>query len=251
MKKCIACGVLLCLLLTACAIGTTTPTATTPTTGFVPSTCGLLPCYAKEHTYENGRCIYCNATEPVDVDARLIVNGKDITAGNYVKINEDYNNASIPLTAVLTELGIPWEWESDTILRIGSGEYEERLDLTQPTFDWLIPPGTLGSIREIVDGEVIIDAQALYIYFFRAQNISIERDYDTHTIRIERKTPTENPTTAQTPTTPDLDTSIKPTVIATTKQPSTPTVYVEYPCYVLGHENVNGYCRYCGGKMPE
>ena len=53
MKKCIACGVLLCLLLTACATGADTKTTTTPTTGYMPSTCGLPPCYAKEHTYEN------------------------------------------------------------------------------------------------------------------------------------------------------------------------------------------------------
>ena len=181
MKKCIACGVLLCLLLTACAIGTNTPTATTPI---------IRPeylCAIGDHEIKDGYCIHCGQVEPKNVDARLIVNGKDITAGNYVKINEGYNNASIPLTAVLTELGIPWEWESDTILRLGSGEYEERLDLTQPTFGWLILPGALGSMREIVDGEVIIDAQALYIYFFRAQNISIEQDYETNTIRIERK----------------------------------------------------------------
>ena len=185
------------------------------------------------------------------MDARLIVNGKDITAGNYVKINKEYRSSHIPLTAVLTELDIPWEWESDTILRIGSGEYEKRLDLTLPGFGWFPPPGSQNSIREVIDGEVIMDTTTLMWELFRPQNISIEEDYDTNTIRIERKTPTENPTTAQPPTTPDLDTSKKPTVIATTKQPPTPTVYVEYQCYVLGHENVNGYCRYCGGKMPE
>ena len=135
MKRCIVCVILLCLLLTACAIGTNTPTATTPTTGFVPSTCGLPPCYAKEHTYENDVCKYCKAPKP---------------------------------TAALTSVA-----------------------------------------------------------------------------------PTASPTTAQTPAIPNMDTSVKPTVKATTNQPSTPTVYVEYPCYVLGHENVNGYCRYCGGKMPE
>ena len=111
MKKCIACGVLLCLLLTACAIGTNTPTATTPI---------IRPeylCAIGDHEIKDGYCIHCGGVEPKNVDARLIVNGKDITAGNYVKINEGYNNASIPLTAVLTELGIPWEWESDTILR--------------------------------------------------------------------------------------------------------------------------------------
>ena len=139
------------------------------------------------HRYENGSCANCQTKETFAQDAKLIVNGKDITVGNYAKILVPEGGAWVPLTATLTELGIPWEWESDTILRLGSGEYEERLDLTQPTFGWLILPGALGSMREIVDGEVIIDAQALYIYFFRAQNISIERDYETNTIRIERK----------------------------------------------------------------
>lgn len=141
-------------------------------------------CAMGDHEIKGGYCIHCGSVEPKDVDAKLVVNGKDITAGNYVKINEGYSNASIPLTAVLTELGIDWKWETDKILRIGSGEYVRRLDLTDPTFGWLIPPGTLGSVREVMDGEVIIDEQALNIYFFRAQNISISTDYETNTIRI-------------------------------------------------------------------
>ena len=80
MKKCIACGVLLCLLLTACAIGINTPTATTPTTGFVPSTCGLPPCYAKEHTYENGVCKYCKAPQPTAVSTSVIPTENPTTA---------------------------------------------------------------------------------------------------------------------------------------------------------------------------
>ena len=39
------------------------------------------------------------------VDATLIVNGKDITAGHYVKINKTYRYAEVPFLAVLEALG--------------------------------------------------------------------------------------------------------------------------------------------------
>ena len=137
------------------------------------------------HSYENGFCKYCQVEEPFDKDARLIVNGKDITADNYVKINIRYGNGSVPLTAVLTELGIPWEWESSTKLRIGTGELARVLDTTLPSYAWLIPPGTQGGVRMVMDGEIIIDIQSLYVGYLRSQGITCEIDCATKTIRID------------------------------------------------------------------
>ena len=38
------------------------------------------------HRYENGSCANCQTKETFAQDAKLIVNGKDITVGNYAKI---------------------------------------------------------------------------------------------------------------------------------------------------------------------
>ena len=141
--------------------------------------------YDISHDYENGICKYCGNFEDRDEDCKLIVNGEDITAGNYVKINIRNSNASIPLTAVLTELGIPWEWESETVLRFGSGDYEQTLDTSNNIqFNWLGPSRTPGIVRKVVDGEVIVDIQSLWTNLLNKMGISCEMDCAAKTIRI-------------------------------------------------------------------
>jgi len=49
-------------------------------------------------------------------DAKLIVKGKDITAGNHVKINFEYQLAEIPITALLKALGVKIESPRRNIL---------------------------------------------------------------------------------------------------------------------------------------
>lgn len=142
--------------------------------------------YDIEHAYENGVCKDCGNLEDRDQDCKLIVNGKDITAGNYVKINIRNSNASVPLTAVLTELGIPWEWESETVLRFGSGDYEQTLDTSYNIqFNWLAPFRTPGVVRKVVDGEVIVDIQSLWVNLLNKMGISCEMDCAAKTIRID------------------------------------------------------------------
>lgn len=153
------------------------------------SVCGIpIACYHGMHSYENGFCKYCRNQELFDEDARLIVNGKDITAGNYVKINMQdsnrYSNASIPLTAVLTELGIPWEWESDTVLRFGSSDSMQTIDLTLNAYNFPIPPGATGAVRKVVGDEVIVDLYSLWANLLSNQGIPFEIDCATKTIRI-------------------------------------------------------------------
>lgn len=148
----------------------------------VPIGCALQ----YSHSFKNGVCKYCGNLEPKDEDCTLIVNGKDFTAGNYTKINICYGNGSVPLTAVLTELGIPWEWESDTVLRFGSGNLEQTLNTRYAQYNWDTPStvATASIVRKVVDGEVIVDIQSLWCNLLYDMEIPCEIDCATKTIRI-------------------------------------------------------------------
>ncbi len=168
-----------------------TVTTTQPTTNHTAATTTMRPAYlcaVGDHEIKDGYCIHCGRVEPKDVDGKLIVNGKDITAGNYVKVNEGHNNSKLPLTAILTELGIDWVWESDTVLRIDVGSDGLTYDLNEPAFGWPIPPGTLGGVRWVVDGEVIVDGNSLEL-LLRKLDIIMTTDYDTNTVLIARVMP--------------------------------------------------------------
>ncbi len=163
-----------------------------PSPSTVPSTTTSPKdmCQQGVHEYNDGCCIHCFNIEPRDVDGTLIVNNKDITAGNYVKLNPGYSNTSLPLTAILTELGIEWEWESDAIFRFGTGENEKTLDLNCLHFGWTIPPGRRGCVREVIDGEIIIDGNSLRIDYLSKIDILFRTDYEKKVIQIGTKTPT-------------------------------------------------------------
>ena len=57
-------------------------------------------------------------------DWKLIVNGEEI---GYVKYNEEYNYAEIPMVVVLEKLGAEMEWHSATTVRFSLGGIEYML----------------------------------------------------------------------------------------------------------------------------
>ena len=57
-------------------------------------------------------------------DWKLIVNGEEI---GYVKYNEEYNYAEIPIVVVLEKLGAEMKWQSATTVRILLGDSEYML----------------------------------------------------------------------------------------------------------------------------
>lgn len=147
--------------------------------------CGIsMACYHGMHRYENGSCANCQTKETFAQDAKLIVNGKDITVGNYAKILVPEGGAWVPLTATLTELGIPWEWESDTVLRFGSGDSVQIIDLTLPAYNFPIRPGALDAVRKVVGDEIIVDIASLSDNLLRSRGISFMVEHDTRTIYI-------------------------------------------------------------------
>ena len=104
-------------------------------------------------------------------DIRLIVNGKDITEGNYVDIVVDETGkflyTEMPFVAVMEELGAEFEWTSDTTANMMFDGKTYILDIANFTLlldgvNNLYPaPGTNWHARTI-GREMLINDSVLY-----------------------------------------------------------------------------------------
>lgn len=97
-------------------------------------------------------------------NCRLIVKGKDITAGNYVYLHEKTRefsvDADIPVTAILRELGATVEWQDGTKVVITHSAFHNGqmiLDTSIPDFGIFLPPGGTYSVRKIFNNEIVMD----------------------------------------------------------------------------------------------
>jgi len=72
---------------------------------------------------------YCQKFSPKN--CTLIINGKDITSGNYEKLY--YNYADLPMTAIMKALGAKVEWQNKTTALITCGDKKYILNTTKCT----------------------------------------------------------------------------------------------------------------------
>lgn len=120
------------------------------------------------------------------VDAQLIVNGKDITKGNYVKIHPHY--AELPLVAILRELGATVNWKGQKTAEIILNkktfvlDTEKRL-LTEKLDGREIPhilvaPGRLGFSQDAVDEFILddISVDTCLLYMNLDVTVTVDRD---------------------------------------------------------------------------
>ncbi len=126
----------------------------------------------------------------------LIVNGKDITKGNYARINHTKHYSEIPFTAVIQELGAKVEWENDTKATITFDENKYLLDITEGTLvkKWdshklnLITPAPGQNherVSKVVGNELIVDDSSSLYFFFVIMRATVKVDYDKNIINIE------------------------------------------------------------------
>ena len=126
-----------------------------------------------------------------DKDGKLIVNGKDITDGNYVKVN--YSGAYIPLRPVMENLGAVLEWNAETnsvLIFCNGKKYVFDIDNHSlyeagTSNNMLIPPPGGGEIGycKITDGRTIMNDYTLRV-FIRLMDAKINVDYDNLTVEI-------------------------------------------------------------------
>ena len=142
---------------------------------------------------------YCAKFKPSKTqttsDGKLIVNGKDITNGNHIKINYEYLYAELPFTAVVTALGAKVEWSSKTIATITFGGKDFILDTAKVSFTevgggpnaFIIPPGTAHGIHsQIIGDEFVIDSDSARGLIVNMMGAKIDIDYERAIVKIEQ-----------------------------------------------------------------
>jgi hypothetical protein len=124
-------------------------------------------------------------------DCRLIVNGKDITAGNYVVLNQE--DAELPFTAIMKELGAKIDWKNKTqgLMFFNHKIYildTENCSLLDKEKGWdclLTPPGGFHP-HKLVGVELIIGSARLNTAFqLMDTEWIVNIDYDKKVITIE------------------------------------------------------------------
>lgn len=126
-------------------------------------------------------------------DFKLIINEIDITAGNYVYIEQQEKYAKIPLVAIAKSLGCDVKWHNNSRVTIN---FENTTYILNPTKKTLkkkgdtfniidVPPGTNhGGYYQIKENEFIVDSDSIshFIYLLGAR---ITIDYDAKIIKID------------------------------------------------------------------
>lgn len=120
----------------------------------------------------------------VENNCKLIVNGKDITEGNYVKIDYENQQAEIPVLAICRELGADIKW----IGKIAIISYNDKMQIVDTTvsdFGLLILPGSSKAVRKMSGGDAIIEDDSFSWYFIRGMmEVEYVIDYEAATISV-------------------------------------------------------------------
>ena len=120
-------------------------------------------------------------------EARLIVNGVDITEGNHIFIHHEEQNAEIPILAIMRALG----YDVNVRYQSSSGTYEAVIDdyvfLTTHRTDFSIPPesGSESCVRRFAEDEFIIDSQCIFTLLYWEWGAEINIDYDESTVYVD------------------------------------------------------------------
>lgn len=130
--------------------------------------------------------ILSNEEENKVSNCTLLVNGKDITSGNYVKINYQHQNTELPLLAILEELGADIQWKDANTVMIKYKETTFDIDTANEDFGLPIPPGTTKAIRQIVNNEILIDGTSVQ-GLLNIMGAKIEIDYNSSVVSISQK----------------------------------------------------------------
>ena len=134
----------------------------------------------------------CDEEQNMISSGTLIVEGKDITAGNHVILNRENDYAELPFIAISKALGVQVDWISDreVIMDFDDTKYilnplEKTLYEEGDSFNMiLLPPGEFHkTYYELCDKEVIIDN--VYMFrFIRVIGAMMDIDYDNSVVNI-------------------------------------------------------------------
>lgn len=119
---------------------------------------------------------------------RLIVDGHDSTAGQYVTVDADKQEVAVPITAILSELGCQVEWtDAKTVKVTYNGRKIVTFDLNDRDFGTPLPPGSNYCVRREVDNEIVVDKVTAQANFLNGLGYYIKVDYSSNTVSVIQK----------------------------------------------------------------
>lgn len=127
-------------------------------------------------------------TPDIVTEGRLIVNGADITEGNYVRIHHGDQNAELPILAILRALGYDAQMQYNNVENI----YESNIDnhighfsTQNEDFGVHFASGEKGCVRKIENNDFIIDRNCIFTIMYWVYEARITVDYDTSTVYVD------------------------------------------------------------------
>ena len=135
--------------------------------------------------------VYINSFDPyasITHDARLVVNGKDITEGNCASFQEYHNGmeVEIPLLAVVKALGAKVKWQSETVVAVKYKGETRTYDTSEDGFGVFIPIGGV-VIRRIENGDLIFDLTSIKGILKWDYNATVKLDEENYIIYVDSK----------------------------------------------------------------
>ena len=132
--------------------------------------------------------------QDIVTEGRLIVNGVDITEGNYVRIHHGTQNAELPMLAILQALGYDAKMEYNAELDIYESVIGDQVGFYSTKYEDFNCPfniGEQGCVRMIKNNDFIIDSNCAFTstYWFWEAEITV--DYITSTIYVDTCDPWE------------------------------------------------------------
>lgn len=132
---------------------------------------------------------------PPETDGgQLIINGQEVLPRPYVRFNDEFRYAEIPLTLIAREWGAKVEWQGSSTAQITYDGTVYDLDvvhgtLTRPTDSvniFSVPPGsTHGAFCQVVDGELIVDSDTAWYFITGILGATMTVDLDERVVRID------------------------------------------------------------------
>lgn len=89
--------------------------------------------------------------------AVIIVNGKDITNGQYYRYKYANNQTEIPILSVMSELGGKVKWINQNKVKITYQNNKIIYNTRETHFNIFAPPGTTNMTRIVQQNELIVD----------------------------------------------------------------------------------------------
>lgn len=119
---------------------------------------------------------------------QMFINGKDVSGQHYARIDADRKMCELSVLGISAELGAEIQWVGFNVVEISYMGAAVLIDTQKEEFGIPLPPGAVGSVRKVIDEEIIVDYISIKGLFENMMEAKISVDYDAGTVYINSMT---------------------------------------------------------------